>query len=131
MLANKIIAVNRAMYQKRLNWSDFPDTRKSLILHEFYNDMFMNAPVANRDHPFSSVMIMPTESYEELDPRYKRIRQFSIHRIGDRFKISLIEFMSLPIDVIDYLITESIRSTDLESDQANGLFDPKGNLKKF
>lgn len=92
---------------------------KSIAISESYSVVYglMNADDPN---PLSLVCDTPVEGLDELSGWDLRIDQYSRLRIGENFKISVIDFMNLPRRMITKLINaaEIIESAELKKQAA-------------
>lgn len=92
---------------------------KAIAISESYSVVYglMNADDPN---PLSLVCDTPVEGLDELSGWDLRIDQYSRLRIGDNFKISVIDFMNLPRRMITKLINaaEIIETAELKKQEA-------------
>lgn len=77
-----------------------------IMMRDFYEHEFGIYPhlSANKKRPLASVAIHPAENTIEHSLLEEAIRTFIKHNIGDMFKLSLLEFLELPMDVVQILI---------------------------
>lgn len=61
---------------------------------------------------------------------YERIKQFEERRVGDRFKISLVEFFELPREICTYMLELSFKRTVQEGQIAQNATTILDNIGK-
>lgn len=76
---------------------------------------------ANDPNPLSLICDTPMEGLDELSGWDLRIDQYSRLRIGDNFKMSLLEFMNLPRRMISKLIysAEALELAEIKQQKLN------------
>ena len=80
-----------------------------LLLHHYETKfgIFDHDYHPNKDNPLALILMQPAESVHGA--LFERIDEFEERQIGERFKMSLIEFLSLPREWCDYLSRQAVK----------------------
>lgn len=83
-----------------------------------------------RERPLALVAFQPSEDTSKTSHLYERIRQFRIRNVPKHFGLSLVDFMSLPTDIAEFVLEEAGVATNEESTVAQNLSDQFKNLQR-
>lgn len=87
------------------------------LLREMYYDVFKIVDFNDVNKPLAVVEYTPVDGLNELGPTYSRIREYRIYSIYERYHISLIDFLTLPVNITQMLIQESRLGLEQSSKQ--------------
>lgn len=82
------------------------------LLRENYIDSFRilkNGELDDPKKPMASIAVNKTESHIGRDSFSKRIEQFRVYRLAETYNISLLEFLDLPIPLVDEIIDQHLK----------------------
>lgn len=71
------------------------------------------------NNPLHSVTMHDKENYEVPSGLYRAIERFERHRFNERFNLTLIDYLSLPRDVVDTLTKIAISLSEKYSKMEN------------
>lgn len=100
------------------------------MLLEAYENSYRiyNHDAASARRPLSSVAMHPKEDYTRASGLYRRLERFAATEIGNKFNISIKEFLSLPREYVELM--EEIMTAEAER-EAPELLRQKQELEKL
>jgi hypothetical protein len=69
-------------------------------------DTYKIADLDNPSKPLALVAISPVENNRILDKLHHRIRNFKRYEVGKHYHLSLTEFLELPRDIVETILSE-------------------------
>ena len=96
-----------------------------LLRMAYETDFSIHDHLNSRNNPLDSVKLFDCEKYREVSPMYAAIKRYASLGIGEHFKISLLEYLSLPHEMIE-MLSEATR--DIEKKIQSIREDVEGNL---
>lgn len=86
---------------------NFNGMQATILLKESYMEDY---GIANLDDtskgPMPLVAVNDKEGLTTLSPLHRRMQQYRVFKIYDNYHISLLEFLNLPKDIIEYMLEE-------------------------
>ena len=90
--------------------------QRQVILAELYHSMYIERSGDNSQHPWTLVLTSPIDTYGVLNPLDNRIREFRLHKVGERFHTDLTDFLNMPRHMVLMMINACVKSELLENE---------------
>ena len=85
-----------------------------VLLREHYTDTYRIADLDDKSKPLGLVAVSATEGNRILDRMHHRIRNFKRYEVGKHYNMSLTEFLELPRDIVETILSE-LEQEELEA----------------
>lgn len=90
-----------------------------MVIKQAYTEVFKIGDAST--NPFELVAVRPTDGFQELNPTYRLIEDYSRYNIMKYYGIALDKFADLPRHIIKHMIDIARKRQDKENSIANDI----------